>query len=579
MNWKRYSKSLKTIEEQRRFRGFAKVHLRFLLLVTVLLLFAGFTLTLPGALADEGPEPQLGPTGSYDTTDYARDVTVVGNYAYVADSNSGLVVVDVSDPLNPTRVGSYDTLDYARAVAVAGDYAYVADSNSGLVVIDVSDPANPTRVGRYDISGYTRGVALSGSYAYVADEVNGLLVVDVSNPANLTLVSRYDTLDYARAVTVAGDYAYVADGNNGLLVVDVSDPANPIYGKRYDISGYVEGVTIAGGYAYVATGLGLVVVDVSDPANPYVGQYDTSGYAWSVTVSGSYVWVADGVNGLLVVDVSNPANLTLVENYNTPGYVRNVAVASDYAYVADGVNGLLVLGPDSDGDGAADMRDVFPSDPDEWADTDSDGVGDNGDAFPETDWLRAWWQLGLILAFFGIATYSTSFSFLTKRAFREAEQAMEEWEREDVNTAPVRKLLDEGHQKWQRFNYPAAMVLAGRAKEKGEEHAREHGNVKRIFNHVEETLQGHEAKGVQVGPALDLLEQARSAWDEMDFQKADELAREAEAEGTVLESQYQEAAERVTELKAKIAEFEEKGVNTDELEKVLEKVEAEMGTE
>ena len=90
-------------------------------------------------------------------------------------------------------------------------------------------------------------------------------------------------------------------------------------------------------------------------------------------------------------------------------------------------------------------------------------------------------------------------------------------------------------------------------------------------------MQGDEAEGVQVGPARDLLEQARSAWDEMDFQKAEGLADQASTKGTALESQYQAAAERVTELRAKIAEFKEKGINTDELERVLVECEAEMG--
>ena len=35
---------------------------------------------------------------------------------------------------------------------------------------------------------------------------------------------------------------------------------------------------------------------------------------------------------------------------------------------------------------------------------------------------------------------------------------------------------------------------------------------------------------------------------------------------------------RIGQIKAKIAEFKEKGVNTDELEKILEKVETEIGT-
>ncbi len=237
----------------------------------------------------------------------------------------------------------------------------------------------------------------------------------------------------------------------------------------------------------------------------------------------------------------------------------------------------MVVGPDSDGDGVADVSDAFPADPNEWADTDGDGVGDNSDAFPETAWLRASWQGWLILVTLGIATYSASSSFLTRKVFRETERALGEWEREGVNTAPVRKLLDEGRQKWGRFNHPAAITLAAQAKEKGEEHAREHGSVQRIFEHVEEKLQGYEAEGAQVGPARDLLEQAQSVWDEMDFHKAEKLARQAETEGEVLESQYQAAVEKVTELRAKIAEFEEKGINTDELERVLEQCEAEMG--
>ncbi|MDP6534236.1 MAG: hypothetical protein QF822_03320, partial [Candidatus Poseidoniia archaeon] len=303
------------------------------------------------------------------------------------------------------------------------------------------------------------------------------------------------------------------------------------------------------------------------------GGYDTSGYAQSVAVSGGYAYVADG-NGLVVLDVSDPTNPTRAGGYDTSGSAFGVAVAGDYAYVADGNGGLVVAGLDSDGDGVADVSDAFPADPDEWADADSDGVGDNGDAFPRTSWLHAWWQFGLIL----VAAYSASSSFLTRKVFRETERALGEWEREGVNTSPARKLLDEGHRKWGHFNHPAAMGLAAQAKEKGERHAWRHGNVKRIFDRVEEKLQGYEAEGVQVGPARDLLGQAQTAWDEMDFQKAEELARQAETEGEVLAAQYQAAAERVTELKAKIAEFEEKGINTDELERVLAECEAEMGT-
>ena len=46
-------------------------------------------------------------------------------------------------------------------------------------------------------------------------------------------------------------------------------------------AGLLMGVAVSGNYAYVADGVaGLQVIDVSNPANPQrVGGYDTSGYA------------------------------------------------------------------------------------------------------------------------------------------------------------------------------------------------------------------------------------------------------------------------------------------------------------
>jgi hypothetical protein len=91
---------------------------------------------------------------------------------------------------------------------------------------------------------------------------------------------------------------------------------------------------------------------------------------------------------------------------------------------------------------------------------------------------------------------------------------------------------------------------------------------------LKDTIDRLKSKGIDTTNLERVLAECET---EMDFQKADELARKAGTEGEELESQYQAAVERVTELKAKIAEFKEKGINTDELERVLAECEAEMG--
>ncbi|AFW93265.1 tryptophan-rich domain-containing protein [Anabaena sp. 90] len=80
--------------------------------------------------------------GNYNTSGYAFGVQVVGNYAYVADSISGLQIIDISNPTTPTLKGNYDTSGNTLDVQVVGNYAYVADDNGGLKIIDVSEFIN-----------------------------------------------------------------------------------------------------------------------------------------------------------------------------------------------------------------------------------------------------------------------------------------------------------------------------------------------------------------------------------------------------------------------------------------------------
>jgi hypothetical protein len=102
---------------------------------------------------------------------------VVGSYAYVADWDAGLQVIDISNPTNLVHAGSCDTSGPAAAVRVVGTYAYVAAREAGLQVIDVSHPASCIRVTGYNTSGYATGVHTSENRIYVADGPDGLLVL------------------------------------------------------------------------------------------------------------------------------------------------------------------------------------------------------------------------------------------------------------------------------------------------------------------------------------------------------------------------------------------------------------------
>jgi hypothetical protein len=280
--------------------------------------------------------------GFYNTPGIASGVAVAGNYAYVADREGGLLVIDITTPATPTVAGFYLTPEYACDVAVAGNYAYVADNYSGLRVIDITNPAAPAELGFCDTPGGAVGVAVAGNYAYVADGDGGLRLINITNPVSPTESGFYDTPGYACDVAVAGNYAYVADFTYGLRVIDITNPSAPTQVGFYSTpGGYANGVAVSGNYAYAAGFIsGLRVIDISNPTAPTeVGFFSGPGYAYGVVVEGDYAYVAEYYS-LRVVNISNPAAPTEVGFYLVPGLAVGVAAAGNYAYVADANGGL-----------------------------------------------------------------------------------------------------------------------------------------------------------------------------------------------------------------------------------------------
>ncbi len=113
----------------------------------------------------------------------------------------------------------------------------------------------------------------------------------------------------------------------------------------YNTVDRVYTVVVEGNLAYVANyHLGLLILDVSDPGDiTFVGSCDTPDRAYGLAVAGNLAFVGDHDSGLQVFDVSDPENITLVGSYDTPGRAYGVTIVGELAFVADGESGLQVL--------------------------------------------------------------------------------------------------------------------------------------------------------------------------------------------------------------------------------------------
>jgi len=285
--------------------------------------------------------------GSLDTDGSVRGVYVVDNYAYVADSESGLKVVDISNLTAPVVVGSVDTDGIAYSVQVVGNYAYVADYDAGLTIINISDPEHPIISSTIATNDKAHGLDISGNYAYVANYDSGLTIIDISDPVHPSLAGSISTDGRAYGVTVEGNYAYVvnADVPNGLKIFDISNPAAPQLIGQFDTNNNTEDVSVEGTYAYLADGGGdLKILDISDPASPQlVGELSSDGYAESVQILDNYAYMAYGREGLKIVDISDPENPFVAWQFDTEEWAFDVFVTGNYAYLANTIDGLKII--------------------------------------------------------------------------------------------------------------------------------------------------------------------------------------------------------------------------------------------
>lgn len=286
--------------------------------------------------------------GFLDTNKWAYSVDIVGEFAYVADHWDGLRIINVSDPSAPFEVGYYNTSGQATDVTIVDQIAYVADGTAGLCLINISNPAAPFRTSTLNTEGESRAVWVTGSYAYIADGTGGLRVINVVDESTPFEAGFFNPAgyDYYEDIFLADTLAFVADRNDGLRIINVSEIENPIEVGFFETTDCLSHcVSIHGTHAYFGNGEnGLRIIDVSDPYLPSeTSFFRTSGSASDISISGAHAFLAVRHAGLRILDISNPASPLEIGFIDTQGDSYGVAVNGSFAYVADGFGGLRVI--------------------------------------------------------------------------------------------------------------------------------------------------------------------------------------------------------------------------------------------
>lgn len=290
--------------------------------------------------------------GSYVTPfSSITDVAVADTLAYVTNANNGLLILSIADPSNPVLVGSSNPPEtFDLAVTVSDSFAYTAGIST-FRVVTIYDPENPTERGRSDSLSRALDIARVGKYAYLADSWEGMWTISTIDPTQPVVHSSCEGESWSDGVAVSDTLVSIAHGEKGLLVLSVSDPARPRKLGFCDPEGeeWVDVLALTPGYAYLTgSDFDFTAFSLLDPSSPeMLGIFPLKGDG--VCLGGEYAYLAAGSNGLHIISVIDPENLSEAGSCDTPGSALDVVVSHPYAYVADwsGVGVIDILSPSS----------------------------------------------------------------------------------------------------------------------------------------------------------------------------------------------------------------------------------------
>ncbi len=139
-----------------------------------------------------------------------NDIEVVDSLAYCVYAN-GLLVLNVADPTHQAVVSQTFIPGKTQKLDISGNYAFLADSLTGLWILDISNPMAPIVAGRFDTSASFSDIFIAGNKAYLTDTL-GFTIVDISSISAPVFNGHYSVASRFRisALAVSGNYAYIA---------------------------------------------------------------------------------------------------------------------------------------------------------------------------------------------------------------------------------------------------------------------------------------------------------------------------------------------------------------------------------
>lgn len=339
-------------------------------------------------ISDPG-EPELLVAQEIGAYNGSRGVAIYSGRLYVlcySDMMNSLLIINISDPAQPFIENTEDIFEwgYDIAISVSDSIAVVTEFYSGVVIVDLTDPVNPSVLSRMPMTVSPRFVSLEDTIVAISIPTEGVRLLSLANPVSPHEVSRIG-LYLAMGIKMRGNNLVVGANENGYARYSLTTPSNPelraryiqpqhpeviapgqnrvyllspdqLYSMEWSLSGSGELISqdsvnylatdalVENDYLYVGTLLdGLVVYQLDDFGIPEeISRHPVgSEFGDNVAIHDSLL-VFTHDNGLTIFNIANPLQIEPLSSDYSGTFMKEATIYQHYLYVLDSGIGLLV---------------------------------------------------------------------------------------------------------------------------------------------------------------------------------------------------------------------------------------------
>lgn len=231
------------------------------------------------------------------------DIGYSNDYVYLANDVNGLVCYNVFDKSNAIYSNTYNC--FSTGIIIKENYLYTnTANNSGLLMLDVSEPPQMKFVGQGNTFGGNGKIIVKDNYAFIINTIEdlnsenhiALRIFDISDINNPVIIGEYDNSYWINSFFVKDNIVFLGSIDNGVEIIDISEMNKPVFLNQ--ITGFTGPIFISNfnDLLFIGSNEGLYIYNISDLTNPvkYAHYFISNG---SFIVDEQYIYqISTGFN-------------------------------------------------------------------------------------------------------------------------------------------------------------------------------------------------------------------------------------------------------------------------------------------